>query len=132
MHRLSNSWAASEARRVAFYSMHANCAEFRATATAAVEFRSSCSWQVRNWVLAAINELIAAPRLPLTSDALASASKALKRSVQLELSADAAAALPGPSTHKRGKLPMMPTAKTVANKSVLPMRMTNDSGFNRA
>src|SRR5713101_6716684 len=92
--------------------MRANNVEFSAIATAAVEFRSSNSWQVRNWILAAISELIAAPRSPLTSDALACPSSALYRSAQLEPSLDSAATLPSePSAHKRGRLAMEPMAR---------------------
>jgi hypothetical protein len=98
--------------------------EFTATATETVEFRSSNSWQVRSWIFAAISELIAAPRSPLTRDSLACPSSALYRSTQLELSPDSAATLrSGPSAHKRGRLAMEPTAKTVANKTVVLMRM---------
>ncbi len=104
--------------------MRANNVEFSATATAAVEFRSSNSSQVRSWILAAISELMAAPRSPLTSDALACPSSALYLSAQLEPSRDSAATLPsGPSAHKRGRLAMEPAAKTAANKTVVLMRM---------
>jgi hypothetical protein len=106
--------------------MQADCVEFSVTATVAVEFRSSKSWQVRSWILAAISELMAAPRSPLTSDALACPSSALYRSAQLEPSRDSTGTVPsGPSAHKRGRLAMAPTAKTAANKTVVPMRMTN-------
>jgi hypothetical protein len=59
--------------------MQADGLGFSATATAAVEFRSSNSWQVRSWILAAIRELIAAPRSPLMSDALACATGIIAR-----------------------------------------------------
>jgi hypothetical protein len=95
--------------------MRANCVKFNATATAAVEFRSSNFWQMRSWILAAISELIAAPRSPLTSDAWAFSSSTLYRWVQLEPSRDSAATLPsGPSAHKRGRLAMEPTTRANA------------------
>jgi hypothetical protein len=104
--------------------MRANSVEFSATATGTVEFRSSNSWQVRSWIFAAISELIAASRSPLTRDALACPSKALYRSAQLELSPDSADTLPSePSAHKRGRLAMEPTVKTAANKTVVFMPM---------
>jgi len=98
--------------------MRADCVKFSATATAAVEFRSSNFWQVRSWILAAISELIAAPRSPLTSDAWASSSSTLYRSVQLEPSRDSAATLPSePSADKRGRLAMEPTPRAIAKES---------------
>jgi hypothetical protein len=104
--------------------MRAYRVEFSATVAAVVEFRSSNSWQVRSWILAAISELIAALRSPLTSDALACASSALYRSAQLEPSRDSAATLPSePSAHTRGRLAMEPTAKTAANKTVVLIRI---------
>jgi len=69
--------SAERGRRAAAYSMSAYGGELSATATETVEFRFSKSWQVRSWVLAAISELIAAPRSPFTSDALACPSRAL-------------------------------------------------------
>jgi hypothetical protein len=104
--------------------MRANSVEFSATATGTVEFRSSNSWQVRSWIFAAISELIAASRSPLTRDALACPSKALYRSAQLELSPDSTATLPlGPSAHKRGRPAMEPTATTAVNRIVVVVRM---------
>jgi hypothetical protein len=100
--------------------MRADCMEFSATATATVEFRSSSCWQVRSWILAAISELIAAPRSPLTSDALACPSSALYRSAQLEPSRDSAATLPsGPSAQTRGRLAMEPTTKASAKTKLV-------------
>jgi hypothetical protein len=71
--------SAGRDRRAAAYSMSADRGELSATATEAVESRSSKSGQVRSWVLAAISELIAALRSPFTSDALACPSRALNR-----------------------------------------------------
>ena len=104
--------------------MRTDSVEFSATADAMVEFRSSNFWQVPSWILAAISELIAAPRSPLTSDAFACPISALYLAAQLERSRDSAATLPsGPSAHKRGRLAMDPTAKRAVNKTVVRMRM---------
>jgi hypothetical protein len=106
--------------------MQADRGELSATATAAMESRSSNFWQTCSWILAATSELMVAARSPLTSDALACPSSALYRSAQLEPSRDSAATLPsGLSAHKRGRLAMEPIAMTVANKIVVPMRMIN-------
>jgi hypothetical protein len=107
--------SAGRSRRAASYSMQGDCVEFKATATATVESRSSNSWQVRSWILAATSELIAAPRSPLTSEDLACPSSALYRSAQLEPSRDSAATLPsGPSAQTRGRLAMEPTTRANA------------------
>lgn len=111
--------------RAAAYSTQTACPEFSATATAAVEFRSSSSWQVRNWSLAAIRELMAAPRSPLSSEALACPRSALYRSAHaLEPSLDAADMVSSePSTHTCGRLAIEPRTKTAANKTFVPTRM---------